>query len=178
MRLQGLIVALITTGNVSAQTFPTNELVELFHSGSAEELLAANGAFDPAAYGFLAPVMAAWISSVRDDAFERGAAKIPNEIREALVDYVPIEILESVRWSIDGRVLSIGQVQAATFDNVVLFASDDAMTDLKVWVHELFHVMQYREWGVDNFALRYIENRAEIENDAWSYLWQWIEESG
>ena len=43
---------------------------------------------------------------------------------------------------------------------------------------ELFHVIQYREWGVDDFALRYIENRAEIENDAWSYLWQWIEERG
>lgn len=178
MRIQGLIFALIATGTVSAQTFPPKELLELFHTGDAEELLAASNAFDPAAYGFLAPVMAAWISSVRDDALMRGAEKIPNEIREELFDFVPQEILDSVRWSIEGRVLSIGQVQAATFDNVVLFANEDAAMDLKVWVHELFHVMQYQEWGVKEFSLRYIENRAEIENDAWSYLWQWIEVSG
>jgi hypothetical protein len=180
MRMQGLIFALISAGSVLAQSIPSDEHVETRLDANWVEHFAAGTAFDfldPAAYGFLAPVLAAWISNVRDDAVERGANKITNEIREALADFVPHEVLNSVRWSIDGHVLSIGQVEAATFDHVILFASADAAMDLKVWVHELFHVMQYREWGVDEFARRYIQDRANVENDAWDFLWQWIDAS-
>ncbi len=176
MRIQGLILALIASGTVSSQTLSANDLLEALLTADSIESIAASGIFDsidPAAYGFLAPLLAGWISSVRDESVQRGVENIPNDVRDVLVGYVPQDILDSVRWRVDARVFSIGQVQAATFDHVVLFASTDAANDVKVWVHELYHVMQYREWGVEAFSLRYIENRAEIENDAWDYLWDW-----
>ena len=51
--------------------------------------------------------------------------------------------------------------------DVILFKSDQvAETDLKIWAHELTHVMQYQRWGVDGFAERYVRDSAAVEQEA------------
>ena len=49
-----------------------------------------------------------------------------------------------------------------TLGDVVLFKTEQmAETDLKVWAHELTHVMQYQRWGIEGFAERYVRRQRE-----------------
>ncbi|MDR6758623.1 hypothetical protein J2Y48_004777, partial [Mycoplana sp. BE70] len=34
------------------------------------------------------------------------------------------------------------------------------------WVHELTHVRQYQDWGVQGFAVRYIRSHSSVEREA------------
>jgi len=64
-----------------------------------------------------------------------------------------------------------GQIGAITLDNVIVFTSDDQVNDYGVWAHELIHVGQYRNLGIDGFAALYAGLGAvSLENDA--YGWQ------
>jgi hypothetical protein len=35
-----------------------------------------------------------------------------------------------------------------------------------LWAHELAHVQQYRKWGIDGFARRYIQDYLAVEQEA------------
>lgn len=136
-------------------------------------------------YESLAPTLAEWIIEFRDDAIERGAEKAPVEIREALSGFVPAAVLESVRWRVDGTVAVVGQnlfftgpVRAVTLDNVILFADAQEAADATLWAHELRHVMQYREWGVEGFAARYLDDHRAIEHEAREFRWRWMKATG
>jgi len=60
-----------------------------------------------------------------------------------------------------------------TLDYVVVFEDREAaLTDPKLWAHELKHVMQYAEWGVAGFASRYLTDHAAIEREAVEYRWE------
>jgi hypothetical protein len=37
---------------------------------------------------------------------------------------------------------------------------------VKVWAHELTHVMQFERWGVDGFADQYVRDSATVEQEA------------
>jgi hypothetical protein len=134
----------------------------------------------------LAPVLAAWIVAARDSAKAAGVEPIPASIRAALADYVPDEILERVRWREGGAELSLaqsavrfGDVPAMTLDDVVVFReSSVALEDPKLWAHELKHVMQFAEWGVQGFALRYLEDYEAVEAEAAEFRWQFMKRAG
>ena len=133
----------------------------------------------------LAPTLAEWIVEFRDDAIQRGVAEIPVEVRESLEGFVPEEVLDNVRWRIDGAVALVGQnlfftgpVRAVTLDDVILFADTAEAADVTLWAHELFHVMQYAEWGVEGFATRYLEDHRAIEHDAREFRWSWMKATG
>jgi hypothetical protein len=149
------------------------------------ETLAAAGngldLLDPAVRELAAPAIAAWVMDSRDAAVARGVEKIPMEVRDALNGFVPHEILERVRWRSDDEAFSIpqslfvaGYASALTLEDVVLFASTKNANDPKLWAHEIYHVMQYEEWGVDGFVTRYLADRASVERDAWEFRWQWM----
>jgi hypothetical protein len=133
-----------------------------------------------------APVLSLWIVSSRDAALARGVEEIPSDIREALTGFVPDDILDRVRWRVDDSALSVqqslfrlGYTPAVTLDYVIIFAtSADALTDPALWAHELFHVRQYQDWGVDGFAARYVEDYAAVEHDAAEFRWQWMKATG
>ncbi|HEY5566611.1 MAG TPA: DUF4157 domain-containing protein [Gammaproteobacteria bacterium] len=133
-----------------------------------------------------APVLSLWIASSRDAALARGVDVIPPDIRAALAGFVPDDILDRVRWRVDDSALSVqqslfrlGYTPAMTLDYVIVFAtSADALTDAALWAHELFHVRQYRDWGVDGFAARYLEDYAAVEHDAAEFRWQWMKATG
>jgi hypothetical protein len=142
---------------------------------------------DPALKRIVAPVLRDWIVTSRDAAFAQGVRTIPAEIRAAVNGYVPADVLDRVRWRVDTSsylsvqqsLFRLGATPAMTLDDVVIFAEEsDALEDPTLWVHELFHVMQYRDWGVDGFVARYLEDYQAVEHDAAEYRWEWMKRTG
>jgi hypothetical protein len=134
----------------------------------------------------LAPVLAGWIVAARDAAIAQGVEPIPAAIRAALSGYVPARTLDRVRWrqgsselSLPQAVISFGDVPAMTLDDVIVFQDGrTALEDATLWAHELKHVMQFEEWGVDGFALRYLRDYEAVEHDAWEYRWEFMKQAG
>lgn len=134
----------------------------------------------------LAPLLASWIVSARDAAKAEGVEPIPAAIRAALVGYVPDAVLDRVRWRVGGSEMSLpqnvirfGDVPAMTLVDVIVFQERrPALEDPKLWAHELYHVMQYDEWGVDEFAVRYLTDYEAVEEPAWEFRWQFMKKAG
>ncbi|HEX5419120.1 MAG TPA: DUF4157 domain-containing protein [Gammaproteobacteria bacterium] len=129
------------------------------------------------------PVLSALIERSRDEAIAQGVEPIPNAIRAELAGYVPEATLDRVRWCVAcGGPLSLQRntflfryAPAITLDYVVVFEHrGDALGDPSLWAHELKHVMQYREWGVEGFAARYLADYQAVESEAAEYRWQWM----
>lgn len=144
-------------------------------------------ALDPAMARAAAPALAEWIRRSRAAAIAAGVEPIPGAAREALAGYVPAAVLDAVRWCVDcGDALSLqrsalrlGRVPAVTLGDVIVFASSGAdVDDPALWAHELRHVMQYAEWGVDGFAERYLAEYGAVEHEAAEFRWQWMKQVG
>jgi hypothetical protein len=130
-----------------------------------------------------APLLRDWIIESRNSAVRQGVAEIPPAIRMELSGYVPEAVLDHVRWRVGGageeslqqNSFSFGHALAITLDYVVVFRDhDDALDNSELWVHELYHVMQFGEWGIEGFAARYLANSSEIESEAARYRWAWV----
>jgi hypothetical protein len=140
----------------------------------------------PFAVESLAPLLAIWISTARDAVMTQGVEPIPPSIRSALADYVPETILDRVRWRVGGSELSLphnvirfGDVPAMTLDDVIVFEERRAaLEDPKLWAHELKHVMQFAEWGVEGFATRYLNDYEAVEHEAAEFRWQFMKHAG
>ena len=134
----------------------------------------------------LAPLLASLISSERDAAIAQGVEPIPSGIRAALEGYVPDEVLDRVRWREGGTQLSLpqnvirfGDAYAMTLDDVIAFADRNAaLEDPKLWAHELKHVMQFAEWGVGGFAVRYLSDHEAVEAEAVEFRWEFMKQAG
>lgn len=103
---------------------------------------------------------------------------LPPEVREKLKDFFPNSVLDRARFKIgdDGafnvarNTLFNSHVAAVTLDDVIVFRSaDDAKDNLELWAHELKHVHQYLEWGVNSFATQYVRNSGTVEREASEY---------
>jgi len=140
----------------------------------------------PAMVQSLAPWLASWIVSARDASKAEGVEPIPGPIRAALTGYVPEPILDRVRWRVGGSELSLpqnvirfGHVPGVTLDDVIVFEERRAaLEDPKLWAHELKHVMQFAEWGVDGFATRYLSDYEAVESEAAEFRWQFMKQAG
>ncbi len=123
----------------------------------------------------VASLLAQLIIAARRDALAAGTGPIPERIVQALTGYFPADLLRSVRCGGGGASLSLpglafqyGDALAITLIDVVLFRRDDDVRwNEKIWAHELTHVMQYRRWGVEGFAARYIADSAAVEREAY-----------
>jgi len=126
-----------------------------------------------------APALASAIRFSRGQALNQGVQTIPSHIRAQLAPYMPANILDKVRWTVaDGRIsldtiLAQGfqQSGAVTLDDVVVFsdaslATGDAPENVELWAHELTHVIQYQNMGVETFAFNYSMNWDGIEGQA------------
>lgn len=106
----------------------------------------------------------------------RGAATfpVPPALRERLAPYFPGPLLDKVRYNLAGRRVSLGSVLATwyyregavTLDDTVVFTNDHAAADIGLWAHELTHVQQYDELGVDGFSRLYAFNWQMLEREA------------
>jgi hypothetical protein len=134
----------------------------------------------------LAPLLASWIASERDAAKAQGVEPIPDAIRAALEGYVPRAVLDRVRWregaselSMPQNVIRFGDVPAVTLVDVIVFRERRvALEDATIWAHELKHVMQFAEWGIDDFATRYVRDAGAVEQEAWDYRWEFMKQAG
>lgn len=133
----------------------------------------------------LAPALSQWVAFERDAALQRGVEPIPSDVREVLTGYVAEEILDVARWRVDDTELSmypaffrLGGTPAVTLDYVVIWESAEQAADPSLWAHELYHVGQYRDWGIDGFAERYLADYEAVEHDAAEFRWQWMKKTG
>ena len=133
------------------------------------------------------PLLVRWIESSRDAALAQGVDKIPKAIRASLEGYVPEGTLDRVRWraggggdlSLQQSAFFLKDAQAITLDYVVVFGDEnEARNDPKLWAHELRHVMQFEEWGIEGFATRYLADSAAVEDVASEYRWQFMKLRG
>lgn len=133
------------------------------------------------------PLLVRWIASSRDAALAQGVERIPKSIRASLEGYVPDSTLERVRWraggggdfSLQQNAFFFRDAEAVTLDYVIVFANEnEARNDPKLWAHELRHVMQFEEWGIEGFATRYLADSAAVEDVASEYRWQFMKLRG
>jgi len=123
-----------------------------------------------------AQLLAEWITESRRETMTAGTQPVPRQIVAGLIGYFPPDLLREVRFrtgaitdlAMPALAFQYGDVAAITLGDVVVFNHEtDAQTDLKLWAHELTHVMQYRRWGVDGFAARYVADSNAVEHEAY-----------
>jgi hypothetical protein len=132
-----------------------------------------------------AGLLADWIIASRDVALAEGTDAMPPAIRKALAGYVPEDVLDATRWragggggSLQQGMFTFGDSPAITLDQVIVFDSPSDAKDPKLWAHEIMHVIQYRRWGIQEFARRYITDYSDVEAEAVEFRWQWMQDTG
>jgi hypothetical protein len=119
--------------------------------------------------------LAQLIEGARQRAIADGVRGIPPSVYRSLLGYFPAALLQRCRYAtgssraltLPALAFSYGDATALTLGDVVLFKAETAaQSDLKVWAHELTHVMQYQRWGVDGFAERYVRDSRAVEQEA------------
>jgi len=124
---------------------------------------------------YAAGALAELIEGARQQAIADGVRPIPPLVYRSLLGYFPAGLLQKCRFAagnsraltLPALAFSYGDATAITLGDIVLFKNDIvAETDLKVWAHELTHVLQYQRWGVEGFAERYVHDSAAVEQEA------------
>ncbi|WFU49163.1 DUF4157 domain-containing protein [Sinorhizobium terangae] len=122
-----------------------------------------------------APALEAWLRGSRDTS-RPGAGPIPQHIRQALGNFYDNDIYDRVRFKIgDSGAINLanasiqyGEAEAVTLIDTVVFANANGANDPILWAHELWHVQQFRDWDVRDFAIRYLRSWNSVENEAYS----------
>lgn len=123
--------------------------------------------------------LAIWMIASRNSAIG-SAQPIPADVRAKLTGKVPENILNRARYKIDdngffnlgGLTVRYGdnipgnEPGAITLDDLIIFSPNAVRTD-SLWAHELYHVKQYAEWGVRDFAIRYARDFDAVEKPAY-----------
>ena len=55
-----------------------------------------------------------------------------------------------------------------TLIDVIIFKGPTEAADPALWVHELQHVRQFRDWGVHSFAVQYMRSYNSVEEPAYA----------
>lgn len=117
-----------------------------------------------------------WIVQSRHRLLASGVEPIPLHIRAQLEPYFDFAVLDSVRFKVGDPVelnmahtlMQNPDVSAVTLIDVIVFRdAAEARDDVALWAHELKHVEQYRQLGVDQFAARYAQDYRALEAPAY-----------
>ncbi|WP_397452847.1 DUF4157 domain-containing protein [Pseudomonas sp. NA-150] len=127
-------------------------------------------------YQVAAPALALWLSQSHAEAAMAGTQPIPAEIREQLLRWYGPEVLDAARYKVgDNGELSAANamlqnpdIGAVTLIDIIVFRTDETAHDVALWAHELKHVQQYQQWGVDGFAQRYVQDFNQVEAPAYA----------
>lgn len=120
--------------------------------------------------------LANWLRLSRDSAMAAGVEPIPLDIRVQLEPWYDFQVLDAARFQIGNpqqldaasAFLQNPDVAAVTLVDVIVFRNaEDARSNIALWAHELKHVQQYQQWGVDDFAARYTRNYEAVEAPAY-----------
>nr|WP_246252004.1 DUF4157 domain-containing protein [Sulfitobacter algicola] len=103
-----------------------------------------------------------------------------HDTKTAFSSYFDPDLLDQVRYrvgfegtNLQALSIRLGGADGVTLDNVILFRSDADLTDKHLMAHEIAHVMQYQEWGVGEFARRYVRNPQSVEDEAHQIALSW-----
>lgn len=116
------------------------------------------------------------LRQARDDANALGTQPIPLHIRAQLEPWYDFAVLDAVRYQVGNAqqisaanaLLQNPDVNAVTLIDTVIFRrAADAEDNVALWAHELKHVQQYQQLGVETFARRYTRNYDELEAPAY-----------
>jgi hypothetical protein len=105
-----------------------------------------------------------------------GAMPIPPQIWQQLTGYASEDSMNRVQYKIgDNGFANLahlleqgGAAAAVTLIDVVVFRGPSEAADPSIWAHELTHVDQYRDWGVQSFAVQYARNWRSVEDPAYA----------
>ena len=121
--------------------------------------------------------LANWLTLSRETAIASGVEPIPLNIRVQLEPWYDFQVLDAARWQVGNpqqmdaasAFLQNPAVNAVTLVDVIVFRNaDDARDNVALWAHELKHVQQYQQWGVEDFAARYTRNFDAVEAPAYA----------
>ena len=109
----------------------------------------------------------------RDEA-RADSRPMPERVKKALSPFYDAQLLDTVRYRVGdtsqagvaGFAIRNGNAAAVTLIDTVVFKEDQYTTDLELWAHEIHHVEQFRDWGVNGFASRYAFGWGKVEAEA------------
>ena len=113
-----------------------------------------------------------WIRLSREAAYSAGVSPMPPNIRNQVGHLFPAPILDKVRFKAGSGFL--GSLQwfreemgggAITLNDVIVFADESSVSNVKLWVHELEHVRQYDQLGMNGFAQAYVDQTCILPGD-------------
>jgi hypothetical protein len=103
------------------------------------------------------------LQQARDTAAAGTVLPIPLHIRAQLEPYYDFQALDSAN-----ALLQNPDVNAVTLIDIIVFRNEtDAQDNAALWAHELHHVQQYQQWGVEEFARRYSRDFDAVEAPAY-----------
>lgn len=120
--------------------------------------------------------LAGWLKLSRDTAAAGDVQPIPLHVRAQLEDYYDFQVLDAARYKVGNTeqidaasaMLQNPDVNAVTLVDIIVFRNaEDAQNDVALWAHELKHVQQYQQWGIDEFAARYTRDYEAVEAPAY-----------
>lgn len=123
-----------------------------------------------------APALADWLLRSRDTAQAEGVLPMPPAIRQHLLAYYPAQLLDAARYKVGSNdqrgaataMLQNPDIRAVTLVDIIVFRTQQAaQSDVALWAHELKHVEQYQQWGVQEFARRYTRDFDAVEAPAY-----------
>jgi len=113
----------------------------------------------------------AWILLSHEAAISAGVSPIPANIRTQLAHLFPASLLDKVRFKTGSGFL--GTLQwfrsemegkgAISLNDIIVFANPNPSA--RLWAHELEHVRQYEQLGVDGFAQAYVDQTCILPGD-------------
>lgn len=112
----------------------------------------------------------------RDAAWEQGTEPIPPHIREALLNWYPASLLDSVEYRVgvaeDASVQSLSMrysdaTAVTAIDTIIFQSAWDAQNNVSLWAHEVKHVEQFQRWGLMGFARAYVRDHQAVEAEAY-----------
>ncbi|WP_307945450.1 eCIS core domain-containing protein [Pseudomonas mosselii] len=116
------------------------------------------------------------LRQARDEATASGSQPIPLHIRAQLEPWYDFAVLDAARYRVGDEqqisaanaLLQNPDVKAVTLIDTIIFRrSADAEDNVALWAHELKHVQQYQELGVEEFARRYTRDYQALEGPAY-----------
>ncbi|MGN8120569.1 eCIS core domain-containing protein [Pseudomonas sp. 22082] len=123
------------------------------------------------------PALAMGLTQARAEAASTEIKPIPPHIREQLLRWYDPGVLDAVHYKVtnDGQynaataILQNPDVGAVTLIDIILFRdAETAEQNVALSAHELKHVQQFQQWGVEGFAQRYTQDFNAVEAPAYA----------
>ena len=116
------------------------------------------------------------LRQAREEATANGTQPTPLHIRAQLEPWYDFAVLDAARYRVGNEqqisaanaLLQNPDVNAVTLIDTVIFRRPaDAEDNVALWAHELKHVQQYQELGVEGFAQQYTRDYQALEGPAY-----------